>query len=194
MRYRRSDVVTRALALLDAVGLPELSMRRLGAELGIQPSALYHHVPNKQTLLALMADELLAGAEWPAEDAWTDQVAAVGQVLHETLLGTRDGAELVATVWSFGLGARLPFELAEKALSEAGLGELSAAGARTLLHFVYGHAVDEQTRRQAAEVGAIEGWPEGGPEEGGVEIGLGIVIAGVQVVAAARSPRVTVTA
>ncbi len=59
MSYRRQDVIERAVDVLDKVGLESLSMRRLGAELGVQPSALYHHVANKQTLLGLMADEIL---------------------------------------------------------------------------------------------------------------------------------------
>ncbi|MER2093167.1 MAG: TetR family transcriptional regulator, partial [Saccharopolyspora rectivirgula] len=48
MRYHRGDVVDRAIAVLDEYGLESLTMRRLAAELGVQPSALYHHVPNKQ--------------------------------------------------------------------------------------------------------------------------------------------------
>lgn len=59
MRYHRSDVVRRAITVLDEYGLESLTMRRLAAELGVQPSALYHHVPNKQTLLAAVADEIL---------------------------------------------------------------------------------------------------------------------------------------
>ena len=59
MRYHRADIVERALAVLDTYGLGDLTMRRLGAELGVQPSALYHHFANKQTLLAAVADEIL---------------------------------------------------------------------------------------------------------------------------------------
>ena len=59
MRYRRADVVDHAIAVLDAYGLADLTMRRLGAELGVQPSALYHHFANKQALLAAVADEIL---------------------------------------------------------------------------------------------------------------------------------------
>ena len=52
MRYRRGDIVERAVLVLDQFGLADLSMRRLAAELGLQPSALYHHVASKQELLA----------------------------------------------------------------------------------------------------------------------------------------------
>lgn len=179
MRYHRSDVVERALVLLDTVGLPDLSMRRLAGDLGVQPSALYHHVANKQTLLGLMADELLTRVEWPAEERWVDQLAATCESLHRTLLEVRDGAELVATAWSFGLGAGEPATRLEATLSDAGLGEVSSAATQTLLHFVYGHALHEQTARQAAAAGAIE------PHVPGAEFstGLAMVIAGVQVIA-----------
>ena len=60
MRHHRSDVIDRAIAVLDEYGLESLTMRRLAAELGVQPSALYHHVPNKQSLLAAIADDAVA--------------------------------------------------------------------------------------------------------------------------------------
>ncbi|MBO0842911.1 MAG: TetR family transcriptional regulator, partial [Nocardioides sp.] len=60
MRYRREDVVERAVQVLDDLGLADLTMRRLGAELGVRPSALYHHFANKQTLLAAVADEIVS--------------------------------------------------------------------------------------------------------------------------------------
>lgn len=40
-----------ALDLIDRVGLEELSMRQLGAALGVEAMALYHHFPNKGELL-----------------------------------------------------------------------------------------------------------------------------------------------
>ena len=185
MRYRREEIVVRAVEALDAYGLADLTMRRLGTELGVQPSALYHHFANKQTLLAAMADELLHRATWPTTGEWVDRVVATCTVLRDQLLAYRDGAELVATVHAFGLGAREPVTLLERALADGGIGELVPTAARTLLHFVYGHAVDEQTHLQAAAAGAIDDDPRESDDFG---IGLGIVVAGIQVIrAAARS-------
>ena len=117
MRYRREEIVARAIETLDGYGLADLTMRRLGTELGVQPSALYHHFANKQTLLAAMADELLRRASWPGEGEWVDRVGAICTVLRDQLLAYRDGAELVATVHAFGLGARQPVELLGSALA-----------------------------------------------------------------------------
>jgi AcrR family transcriptional regulator len=187
VRYRRSDVVSRAIEALDDYGLADLTMRRLGTELGVQPSALYHHFANKQTLLAAVADEILARAPWPTReptaDDWVDVVGGICVGLRDTLLAWRDGAELVATVWSFRLGAAAPYERLVAALTAGGLEPLAPVAARTLLHYVYGHAVDEQTRLQAAAAGAIDVDPR---DESDFAAGLRMVIAGIQVVRAAR--------
>ena len=42
----RERIVDTALALVDAKGLAALSMRRLGAELGMDPMSVYYYVPN----------------------------------------------------------------------------------------------------------------------------------------------------
>ena len=60
MSLTRQDVLGAALVILDEYGLADLSMRRLGDVLGVRAGALYHHVPNKQTLLAWVADGILA--------------------------------------------------------------------------------------------------------------------------------------
>jgi|SwirhisoilCB1_FD_contig_51_5811247_length_1002_multi_3_in_0_out_0_1 AcrR family transcriptional regulator len=44
-------VVETALAIVDRDGLAHLSMRKLGAELGVDPMAVYHYIPNKAALL-----------------------------------------------------------------------------------------------------------------------------------------------
>jgi TetR/AcrR family tetracycline transcriptional repressor len=46
----REYIVRTALAILDRDGIAGLSMRKLGAELGTNPMAFYHHLPNKAAL------------------------------------------------------------------------------------------------------------------------------------------------
>lgn len=158
MSYRRHEIIERAVDVLDEVGLESLSMRRLGAELGVQPSALYHHVANKQTLLGLMADEILARGPSAAPDAsgpWDVQVAAACARLRESMLACRDGAEVVATGYAFGFGADAPADELRAVLEEAGFTDaLVAVGTSTLLHYVFGHTAEEQTTLQADALGA----------------------------------------
>jgi len=47
----RDSLVKAALAIVDRDGLSALSMRKLGAELGVDPMAAYRHLPNKEALL-----------------------------------------------------------------------------------------------------------------------------------------------
>ena len=61
----RDGIVTAALAQIDAKGLEGLSMRRLGAALGVEAMALYHHFPSKGELLDGVMERLLAEAELP---------------------------------------------------------------------------------------------------------------------------------
>lgn len=186
MRYHRGDVVDRALVVLDRYGLADLTMRRLGGELGVQPSALYHHFPNKQSLLAAVADELLErGRRTPRPQGWDARVEAVCTELRDAMLAYRDGAELVATVRAFGLGAGTPYDELVSALTDGDLDPaLVPTATRTLLHYVFGHTVDEQTHLQAGSVGAIDDAPR---EESDFALGLQIVIDGIRALAGTRS-------
>src|SRR5258707_14845870 len=56
----RSRIAEAALAIVDRDGLDALSMRRLGAELGVEGMAIYRHFPNKAAVLAGVVDALLA--------------------------------------------------------------------------------------------------------------------------------------
>ena len=180
MRYRRGDVVERALEVLDRHGLADLTMRRLGAELGVQPSALYHHFANKQTLLAAVADEILAQGQRPLPEAapWEERAVAVCISLREAMLAYRDGAEVVATVHAFGLGAAGPAADLGSTMRGAGLPEaLARTAARTLLHYVFGHVSEEQTHLQAGSAGAIDDEPR---PDSDFLTGLSLVVDGIR--------------
>lgn len=175
MRYRRADIVDRAIALLDQVGLEALSMRRLAGELGVQPSALYHHFAGKQELLGAVADEILARGRRPLEVVtWQDELRLVCVELRDTMLRHRDGAALVSTARALGTGGEEPMRRMAAALAWNGADEeLARVGARTLFHFVYGHVADEQAHRNVAGVRP--------PEAADFGVGLGLVLDGLAV-------------
>lgn len=170
MRYRRADIVERAIGLLDQIGLDALSMRRLAADLGVQPSALYHHFAGKQELLGALADEILSRGRRPTEVVtWQDELRLVCVELRDTMLRHRDGAALVSTVRAAGVGGDEPVRRMCAALAWNGADdELARVGARTLFHYVYGHVVDEQAQ------GADSTAPDFG-------VGLGLVLDGLAV-------------
>ena len=182
MGHSRRDVVGTALTVLDRYGLADLTMRRLGAELDVRASALYHHFPDKQHLLAAVADEILA-RRVPVPDGlpWTERVLAVCVRLREALLAWTDGAELVATVRAYGLGGAAAYDDLRAPLDDArlntGLNEgLADTTARVLLHLVLGHTGEEQMHLQATAAGAL-------PEDPGLrpdfEVGVMLVLDGL---------------
>lgn len=162
MGYHRTDIVDRAITVLDEYGLESLTMRRLAAELDVRPSALYHHVPNKQQLLAAVADEILRrGRREQPQRSWDGHVLAVCHELRDAMLAYRDGAEVVVTAYNFGLGAAETAERVSAALRAGNLpDELVDVGTRALLHLVFGHTMQEQTGMQAVSLGAIERAPD----------------------------------
>lgn len=64
----RALIVEAALELIDEAGIERLSMRRLGARLGVEAMALYHHVPSKGALLDAVQERLLDDVEVPPRD------------------------------------------------------------------------------------------------------------------------------
>ena len=74
-RLTRDAVVGRALRLADAVGLEALTIRKLAAELGVTPMALYWHFRSKDELLDGLAERIWSEidtdvdvtAPWPAQ-------------------------------------------------------------------------------------------------------------------------------
>lgn len=184
MSLSRKDVVDAALEVLDRYGLEDLSMRRLADLLGVKAGALYWHVANKQTLLALVGDEILGGSRGPAAEPRENVGLAPGirvwaRTLREALLRHRDGAELVASTLPVGLGTVDPVGGLVRAMRERGLSELDArSSSRALVHFVLGHVTEEQTGSQLSELGIVEGF-DAAAEDEDFHRGLELLVTGI---------------
>lgn len=152
--HTRDEVARTALRILDEYGLPDLTMRRLAAALDVQPSALYWHFPNKQSLLAELSDRIVAQVDLrTAHPDWASRIRAEAAALRRALLAHRDGAELVTSTLALGLGARMPQERFASAISAGDFdGETAQRAAAALLHFVLGHVLHEQQRQQYREL------------------------------------------
>lgn len=57
----RDEILEAALCIIDSEGLAGLSMRRLGAALGVDPMMIYRHVPSKEALLDLTVERVRSG-------------------------------------------------------------------------------------------------------------------------------------
>ncbi len=145
-RHDRDGVARVALALLDEVGLADLSMRRIAARLDVQPSALYWHFASKQELLAELADRITAGIPRTDADALT-----TARGIRDALFTHRDGAELVLSTYALRLGSSHAQTALERALGEV---PDRVERATAILHFVLGHATLVQQRMHADSHGA----------------------------------------
>jgi AcrR family transcriptional regulator len=69
----RRRVIEEAVRFVDREGLEALTMRKLGAELGVEAMSLYNHVPNKSALLDGMVEVVLGELEVPSRGRGWEQ-------------------------------------------------------------------------------------------------------------------------
>jgi len=65
-RLDRARILDAAETIADSEGVGRVTMRRIGAELGVDPTAIYRHFRNKEELLIELADRLF-GIEPPVD-------------------------------------------------------------------------------------------------------------------------------
>jgi AcrR family transcriptional regulator len=153
-RLSRERVLSTALELVDREGLSALSMRRLGAELGVEAMALYRYAASKEALLDGLVEalylelhELLdAGFRSPVRRGagrgrtsptpeWRTELHRITQATYQVALAHREVVPLLATrMLAVPLARRPPAVLREqetalRLLLEAGLDDAAAAAA-----------------------------------------------------------------
>jgi AcrR family transcriptional regulator len=159
VQLHKRDVIRKATAILDDFGIADLTMRRLARELDVTAGALYWHFANKQELLGAVADDVLGPAcRPPGAAAWPEQITGVCARLHDALLSHTDGAELVSASFAAGQSEAMPqiLGMLSAAAHDAGVPLAHAElAARTIVYYVLGFTVDEQSRLQWDAAGAL---------------------------------------
>jgi TetR/AcrR family transcriptional regulator, tetracycline repressor protein len=158
VQLHRRDVVDKATQLLDDYGIADLTMRRLARELNVSPGALYWHFADKQALLGAVADRILEPTAGAVDEVpWSRRVVSACTALRNALLSSTDGAELVSASFAAGKSERIAEILTRltDAAAAAGIDPPNAElAARTLVYYVLGFTVDEQSRLQWDAAGA----------------------------------------
>ncbi|MGE0388412.1 MAG: TetR/AcrR family transcriptional regulator [Gammaproteobacteria bacterium] len=77
-------IVSAAGHLMETGGLECVTMRRVAAELGVSPMGLYHHVPDKRALLALVADAVIGAVDYPGPEVgpWYERIRQGALAVH----------------------------------------------------------------------------------------------------------------
>jgi len=96
-RLTRAAVVDRALRLADADGLDALTIRKLAAELGVTPMALYWHFRSKDELLDGLAERVWAEIDTDVDGTapWSAQLRGLLESLLRVLRAHPAAANLL---------------------------------------------------------------------------------------------------
>ncbi|MBN2177388.1 MAG: TetR/AcrR family transcriptional regulator C-terminal domain-containing protein [Demequinaceae bacterium] len=152
----REYIVSIALSIIDRDGLDRFSMRRLGAEIGVDPMAVYHYFPSKADLFDGLVEAVWMETEIPQGSSgrpWLEDLVGYLTAIRAALRRHPAALPAVATRPI----KTQPFldlvEVVATRLVRAGATPADALDAiNVLVYFVSGHAL--------AEVGE----PVGGPD------------------------------
>ena len=152
MPIDKSQIVQKALDILNRDGLKAVALRRLAYELNIKAASIYWHIPNKSELLDEMANAILDKhfntidfqnyeREW---DEWLNSLA---HELRAAMLAYRDGARVVAgTHPDLGQVLIKLWELTVRVLHNTGFSYSKAATITvTVINFTFGSVIEEQS-------------------------------------------------
>ena len=98
-RLTRERVLRAALDFVDANGLEALSIRKLGAELGVQAMSLYTHVDSKDALLDGLVEAMWQELDLPpgGEADWREAVRSMASSLRDMIRRHPAAAPLLAS-------------------------------------------------------------------------------------------------
>jgi TetR/AcrR family transcriptional regulator, tetracycline repressor protein len=93
------QITAAAIDLLDREGLEALTMRRLGAHLGVAAMSLYRHIPGRDAVLSKVVNHLFATAltDLDVGPSWTEALTGFAIAYRRVLLDHPHAVPLLAT-------------------------------------------------------------------------------------------------
>lgn len=156
----RERIVKTALEIVDRDGLAALSMRRLGAELHVDPMAIYYYVPNKEALLDAIVEAVMSEIDLSVdhpEDSFEDRIMCAAIAYRDTLLAHANALPIVLSRGPSTPGSMRPVEFLIGVLREAGLPPTRAmAGMNALAATVRGTVAMIQNGQEPPSEAEIE--------------------------------------
>lgn len=172
-------VVDAALVVIDEEGLDALTMRRLAHVLGVEPVTIYRQLPNKDAILAGVAEKLWremappgeAASSAPSTPDWREQVRGMWLALDGLMQRHPNAIPIIARGGSYSASAGEGTAGMLRIFKDAGLAPAEAA---ELLHIlsacVVGFGFATLWGRQMAaarEAAAAAGEPAPAPPDAG---------------------------
>jgi AcrR family transcriptional regulator len=167
-RLDHERIVQAAIRYIDAHGVRELTMRRLGGYLGVEGMALYRYVPGREALLDAVVekvvDELYGDPDvhLEAHAGWVDYLQRLAHGLRRVALAHPEVFPLVATRPPAAPWIRPPLrslrwiESMLRVMSDAGFSDTDAAAVyRAFSGFLLGHLLLEVSS-MGVETGPVE--------------------------------------
>jgi AcrR family transcriptional regulator len=164
----RERVVSAALRFIEDNGLPNLTMRRLGQQLGVEAMSLYRYVPGREELLDQVVVNIIAEMERdddviPApRDGWQDFLQRLAHGVRRVALAHPVAFPLVASRPLEAPWLRPPLRSLEwverflDGLITEGFSDANAAGAyRAFTSFLLGHLLLE-VASYGADLGPLD--------------------------------------
>jgi len=164
----RERIVRSALEFIDANGLPGLTMRRLGEQLGVEAMALYRYVPSKEDLLDAVVEALVADVRADEavldspRDGWQDFLQRLAHGVRRTALAHPKAFPLVVSRPAEAPWLRPPLRSLEWVetfmsglLDEGFSDEAAIEGYRAYTSFLLGHLLLE-VAIHGADVGPLD--------------------------------------
>jgi AcrR family transcriptional regulator len=142
-RLDRRRVVQAALGVIDQQGLDALTMRRLAAELDVDPMTVHHHARGKDSLLAGVAELLWEEVEHPgpSQDA-KDVLRTLAHSVRGLFHRHPEAAPLVLRCTNLSQSELKVWRVYLDAISDAGI-DTPAAALRPVLLYALGTAYAE---------------------------------------------------
>ena len=207
----RERILGAGLRIVDEEGMGALSMRRLAAELGVNPMSIYHHLPGKGAVVSGLVGVVFSRLRMPPSEGlpWQERVRAYAQAYRGLVRSHPNLAlQIVSDAAAVSEAVLLGGEPLYEALEEAGLPPaMIVRAADSLVDFVHGFALGEASspsgefdigsellarieKQPAQKVPALRrvfgALGEGGARydfDAGFEAGLEILVKGIEAIA-----------
>lgn len=143
--------------MIDERGLDELTMRALGAELGVEAMSIYKHVPGKGAVLDGVVELLLAELETslPASTEWRAHLAEFARRMRALSVAHPSAFPLLSrrSLNAYVVGRAMTEEALRTMLAGGFTHEDAIDALRTIVRFTFGFALSDPRA----------GLPESGP-------------------------------